>query len=124
MANLTIREVCERYGTTTRLNEWLKSLQMIELICTAQLKNAKAESEVVSRELVQTGIIDPVEAAHHKILTDGVKTIVDTVIIEYKAESTVPEIESKVADILSSFIRTMKTKVRRSMKKVIDGRAA
>jgi len=116
--HLTLSEICLIYGTDTRFADWLRASRDIESIHEKRIKNAKAKGELVHRDLVKIGIIDPINAAHIKILTAGAKTIAVRLEAMAKAGSTQEEMEALVQDLLSSFIKPVKDKVHRALKNI------
>ena len=115
-ADMTLRELIEKFGTDTRFVDWLSATQKIEAINEKRLKNATTEGELVSRKLVRTGIIEPIDACHIKLLTDGAKTIARRATAMHSAERPLEDIEKFVADQITSFIRPVKAKVARALK--------
>ena len=115
-ADMTLRELIEKFGTDTRFVDWLKATQAIEAINEKRLKNATTRGELVNRQLVRVGIIEPLDAAHIKLLTDGAKTIARRSTAMHDAGRDLEEIEKFVADQNSSFIRPVKAKVARALK--------
>ena len=115
-ADMTLRELIERFGTDVAFLDWLKATKSIEDINEKRLKNAATQGELVSRQLVKTGVIDPIESAHLKLLTDGAKTIARRVTAMHSAGRELADIENFVSDQISSFIRPMKAKIKRSLK--------
>ena len=114
-ADMSLRELVTRFGTDIRFLDWLKSIKMIEDINEKRLKNAVAKGELVSRDLVKLGIIDPIESAHIKLLTDGAKTIARRATAMHSAERSLDDVEKFVKDQITSFIRPIKAKVARTL---------
>jgi hypothetical protein len=116
MAHLPLRDLVNIFGTDTCFLDWLKATKSIEDIHEKRLKNAAIENTLVSRELMKKGVIEPIEQAHVKLLTDGAKTIAKRVFSMIEAGRTVEECEVYVRDQVSGFIRPLKAKIRRTMK--------
>ncbi len=115
-ADMTLRELIDRFGTDARFVDWLSATQKIEAINEKRLKNAATEGELVSRELIRVGIIEPIDACHIKLLTDGAKTIARRATAMHSAEKPLEDIEKFVKDQITSFIRPVKAKVARALK--------
>lgn len=115
-ADMTLRELIEKFGTDTRFVDWLSATQKIESINEKRLKNAQTQGELVSRALVRVGIIEPINACHIKLLTDGAKTIARRVTAMHSADRSLEDIEKFVAEQITSFIRPVKAKVARALK--------
>lgn len=115
-ADMTLRELIHRFGTDVAFLDWLKATKSIEDINEKRLKNAATQGELVSRKLIKVGVIDPIESAHLKLLTDGAKTIALRVTAMHSAGRELADIENFVSDQISSFIRPMKAKIKRTLK--------
>lgn len=115
-ADMTLRELIERFGSDYAFVDWLKAMKSIEDINEKRLKNAATRGELVSRDLVKRGIIDPIESAHIKLLTDGAKTIARRVVAMTGAGRPIEDAEKFVAEQITSFIRPIKAKVARALK--------
>lgn len=115
-ADMTLRELVEKFGTDVRFVDWLKATKAIEDINEKRLKNAETKGELVSRQLVRHGILDPIESAHVKLLTDGSKTIARRAAAMSGSGRDVEDIEKFVADQITSFLRPMKAKIQRTLK--------
>lgn len=118
LADMTLRELIMQFGTDVRFLDWLKATKEIEMINEKRLKNAESEGLLVSRRLVKIGIIEPIDSAHIKLLTDGAKTISRRTVAMHDAGKDLLEIEKFVADQISSFIKPVKDKVSRALKDV------
>jgi hypothetical protein len=114
-ADMTLRELIEKFGTDFRFIDWLSAIQKIEAINEKRLKNAETEGKLVSRRLVKVGILEPIDACHIKLLTDGAKTIARRVTAMHSAETPLDEIEKFVAEQITSFIKPVKAKVARAL---------
>jgi hypothetical protein len=117
-ADMTLRELISRFGTDVRFVDWLKATQSIEAINEKRLKNAQTKGELVSRHLVKIAIIEPIESAHVKLMTDGAKTIARRAAAMAQAGKPVAEIEAFAIDQISSFIKPVKAKVDRALRNV------
>ena len=115
-ADFTLRELIEKFGTDVRFVDWLAATQKIEAINEKRLKNATTKGELISRNLVKVGVIDVFNSAHLRLLKDGAKTIAAGVISKQATGAELSEIEAFVSDILGSFIKPIKNKVRRALK--------
>lgn len=116
--HMTVFDIVEKFGTDGRFVDWLSAVQKIEAINEKRLKNAATEGELVSRRLVRTGIIEPIDACHIKLLTDGSKTIAQRATAMHSAGRPLGDIEEFVAEQITSFIRPVKAKVARALKGV------
>ena len=116
LADWSLRDLVVKFGNDIRFLDWLKSAKMIEDIKEKQLKNARAADELVSRDMVKTGVLDHVNTAHVKILTDGAKTIAVRVSSMAQSGREVDDCETFVREQIESFIRPMKARIARALK--------
>lgn len=112
---MTLREIITVYGTGQAFGDWLDATETIEKIHEKRLKNAQTEGKLVSRDLVKRGIIEPIETAHVRMMTDGAKTIARRTVAMVKAGRGQEPVEAFIRDQISSFIRPVKSKVKRAM---------
>lgn len=110
-ADMTLRELVERFGTDVRFSDWLSATQKIEAINEKRLKNAETEGRLVSRALVKSAVVDPIDAVFVRMLTDGASTIASRCQAMAKAGSDLTEIRAMVEDQLGAFIRPAKVKI-------------
>lgn len=115
-ADMTLREVIERFGTDVRFVDWLKATKEIEMINEKRIKNAQASGRLISRDLVERGVIDPFNGAHLRLMTDGAKTIAAAAVAKHASGSELIEIERYVSDVIGSFLRPVKSKITRALK--------
>lgn len=108
-ADMTLREVVKKFGTDPAFSDWLKAIKLIEDINSKRIANAEKQGELVSKKLIQVGVIDVFNVAHLKLIKDGTKTIASRVVTMSGAGSSVEECEHFVSDQISSFIKMMKT---------------
>lgn len=114
--HLTLGEILERHGTSGQFKTFVDAKKTIIDVQTKVVKLAQLEGTLVSRSLVKVGVIDPIDAAHRKLLTDGAKTIARRVTAMTSGGRSLEDCEAFVKDQMSSFIRPMKAKIARSLK--------
>ena len=115
-ADMSLRELVVRFGPDTRFYDWLRATKAIEDINEKRLKTAATRGELVSRDLMKTGVIDVFNAVHIKLLSDGAKTITRRVTAMHAAGKPLHECEKFVIDQMTSFIRPAKAKIARALK--------
>lgn len=115
-ADMTLREIIFKFGTDTRFVDWLKAVKSIEDIHEKRLKNEQTEGNLVNRDLIRTGVIEPLNTAHVKMMTDGAKAISVRVPAMAAAGEDTIKIEHYVSGVISSFIRPVAAKVERVIK--------
>lgn len=115
-ADMTLRDVVYRYGTDTRFVDWLKALKAIEDIAEKRLKNSEKAGELVSRMIIKRNVIDVIDGAFNRMLSDGAKSIAAESVAMSLAGMTTQEVEEMVEKKLSSFIRPTKSKIARGLR--------
>lgn len=116
--NYTLQEIIQRFGTDLVFNEYLKAVEKIEVIQDKRLKNAATEGRLIARDLVHVGLIDPINSAHVRLMTDGAKTLVADIIGKHESGESMELIEKSTSDIIGSFIKPVKNKIKRALKNV------
>ena len=114
-ADMTLRELIQRFGSDIAFVDWLKATKLIEEINERRLKNAKTKNELVSRELVKRGIIEPIDAAHIKMLTDGVRTLNIKITTLVKSDETDKTKEDTISETITSFLKPVKEKIKKTL---------
>ena len=115
-AHLPLIELVKKFGTDTRFSEWLKASKLIEDVAEKRIKNSKSEGDLVSRDLIKTGVIDHVEKAHMQILTDGCKTMTKRLTAMHDAGRDALDCEKSMRETITSFIRPMKSKIAKGLR--------
>jgi hypothetical protein len=116
LADWTIRDVIHRFGTEGAFIDWLKATKEIEIIEEKRLKNAQQRGEVISRQVVKNGMVDTLDGAFKRMLTDGSKTIATRCDTLSKTGITVQELEDVVSKVLTTFIKPTKSKIARVLR--------
>ena len=117
-ADMTLREIIQRFGTDTAFLDYLNAVKRIEDINEKRLKNAATRGDLINRKLIKVGVIDHFDQAFNQLLSDGAKTIARRVTAMYGAGRSVEDCEHLVADQISSFIRPAKAKISRTLRNV------
>ena len=113
--DMSLRQIIEIYGTAPTFKEWLSAVAQIDKIYKVRLENAAKEGTLVSRELVQQGVIDPFDGAHRNLLADGSRTLVTELTAMIKSGDTREDCESYARDKMSSFLKSAKATALRSL---------
>lgn len=114
----TVEEVVDKFGTETALNDFLLSVKRIKDIYKTDIANEKAAGELVHKSLIKVGIIDPINTAHTRLLTDGSKTIAKRVKAKLDAGANIYEIEKFISEQITSYIKPMKQSIKRTLEKI------
>ncbi len=120
LADKTLAELVVIFGTDQRFVDWLKAVKDIEQIQSNRMKTAEKEGHLVSRILVEIGVIDPVNTAHRRMLTAGSKTIARRLTSMWDAGRNLDECEEFVRDTIGSFIRPLKKRMVKVIKDVSE----
>lgn len=116
LADWTLREILHKFGTDANMVDYLKAAKSIEEIAEKRLKNAHARGELVSRSIVKNGIIDTLDGAFTRILTDGSRTIAARANAMIKSGDSVSDLEGFISAQLSTFIKPTKSKIARVLR--------
>ncbi len=107
--NMTLRGAVATFGRHPAFSDFLRATKLIEDINEKRLKNKKTMGELVSRDLIKTGIIDPINKMADLLLTDGAKTMARRTTEMNSAGRTLEEIEKFIVDQISSHIKQIKS---------------
>lgn len=118
LADWSLRDLVNRFGSDVRFGDWLKALKSIEEVHDKRLRNAEREGELVHRNVVKAGIIDTINTYHRRLLTDGAKTIGTRAHALVESGASAQELEELAADQIGSFIRPCKSKMERVMRNI------
>ena len=117
-ADLTLREIIARFGTSTRVKDWLDATRTLEQIHEKRIKNAALVGTLVSRKLMHAAVIDEFNAAHLNMMQDGAKTLAEAARSKVLAGVGVGELEVYISDVLGSFLKPVKARIARNLKHV------
>lgn len=115
LANWSLRDLVTKFGTDVAFLDFLKATKAIEDIYEKRIKNAKSSGELVDRAQIKIGVIEPINTAHVKLLTDGAKTIAVRTKAMLDAGRDLGEVEEFITQQISSFIKPMKARVARGL---------
>lgn len=103
-ADLTLRELVDKFGTERSFKDWLEALKKIEDIREKRLNNEEYQKSLISRELVKTHVFGSLEAANRRLLTDTPKTLARRLYALAKAGAPIEEAETLIRDNVSSHL--------------------
>jgi len=113
--DLTLREIHEKHGTIPMFLGYLKAVREIEKIQETRLKNGEREGTLVSRELVKVAVLEPIDTAHTKLLTDGARSIARTLKQKFDSGADALACERWVSKRIGQFIKAAKSKSKRAI---------
>jgi len=108
LAELSLVEIVSIFGTSTALKDYVAAVHKMEQVHERRLKAAQVEGTFVHRDLVQHGVLDIIESAHKKLLTDGAKEIARFVYAMASSGNSEQECEQYVVDRISAFLKNVK----------------
>lgn len=114
----TVEDVINEFGTEVALNDFLLSIKRIEDIETARIKNDKSKGLLVERELIERGILNPMDSAFTRLLTDGSKTITKRLLAKKESGLTIHELEEFTSNQISSFLKSLKQSIKRTLEQL------
>lgn len=115
-ADLSIRQISERFGTFKRFADQVDALKKIVEIRKIQLANEEFEGELISRDLVQTQVMAYLNALSLRLLKDSARTIVRRLYALARSDTGMEEAEEVVREIIGSQIQPVKDKAARVLR--------
>ncbi len=112
----SLYELVAMFGSDLAFYEWMKGAELLEKVLERQRKNAEGMNLLVNQEVFKIGIFEPIDTLLRNILTDGADNIVQQVMALTKAGCTEVECKKYFVEIITSFIRPMKTKIKKTFK--------
>src|SRR5688572_5122439 len=109
IANWTIREVGQRFGTVTAFKDWLFALKTIEDVREKRLRNEEADGTLIPREPVKTYVFGLIDATNRRLLTDAARTLARRLFALAKSGATLEDGERTAREIIGSQLATVKT---------------
>jgi hypothetical protein len=108
---MKINWLVARFGTAPECLTWVKAMHEMEKVRERRIKNDQKTRQLVSRELIKMGLIDPIEETWTRMLTDGSKTEAIQAYAMAKSGRTVDDIEKFIRENKSRFIRVAKERI-------------
>jgi len=116
IADLTVREVVERFGTDASLVNYVNALKVIEQTRWQRIKNEREEGRLIPKEYVKTHVLAVIDGANRGLLIDAPKTLARRLYAAAKADVPVEEAEQIAKEINGSHIRAVKDKCVRALR--------
>lgn len=104
-ADLSLREVVEKFGAIRGLKDSVDALKKIEDTRGRRLANDELEGHLVSREAVKTHIVGAMHSAFERLLRDAPRTVVARVGPMAKAGETTEEQERVARELIGSILK-------------------
>lgn len=115
LADWSLRKLTEKFGTDRSMAEYLKAVRVLEKVHEQRLKNARDEGTVVSRDLVQRGVLEPFDLCFQRLLADGARAIATRVADMARAGESNEACEAFVSERLTDFIKGTKAAAGRAL---------
>jgi hypothetical protein len=116
IADMTIREVVRKFGSSTKFDDWLASLKRIEDIREKRIRNEEAEGRLIPREPVKTHVFGAIDAVNRRLLGDASKTIARRVYAHAKSGQPLEDAERIVRDLIGETLDKVKTQAARVLR--------
>lgn len=116
VADLTIRQVVEKFGTVTAFSDWLKAMKSIADIKEKHLKNDISLGRVIDKEYVANFMFGAFETAFSQLVNDSPRTIAATLVESHEAGEPIEELQLITQKIISSQIKGVKDKLKKALK--------
>ena len=104
----SFRDIVDRFGTLANFQEFLVATKKIEDIHKTRLENSKTEGLLIKRQLVKEGVVDVINTAHTKLLSDGAVSMSRRVFGIVEAGGDLEDVKLSIKSSISSFISPVK----------------
>jgi hypothetical protein len=108
LADKSLRELLGIFGTSEHFESWLKALKGMEDVHKQRLANLEKERQLINVNIVKTGIIEPFNNAHKRLLTDGVRSLSKRLVTMIRADADEEKCEEYIRERMMSFIKGAK----------------
>ncbi len=117
IADLTVRQVAQKFGGQAQFQNWLKSLHIIENIRERRLKNEEYEGSLVERSRVESALFGLHEEQNQRLLGDLPKTLARTIRDQAISGAPLETSEREVRDLIGKALAATADKVSRGLTK-------
>lgn len=115
-ADLTIREIADRWGTFHGFAAFLDAKKTIAETKKLELANAEKRGEVISRDMVRQHVFGNIEAVNKRLLGDAPRTIARRLYAMAKSGAPSEEAERTVRELISSQLKPVKATAARVLR--------
>lgn len=120
IAELTVKQVVDRFGTARAYKDWLEAHEKRERARKNYLDNEETEGNLISRELVQAQLFAAIDAVFRRLLQDTPKTVVRRMYAAANSGQSIEDSEGVVSELISSQLRPLKEDIARKLRKPRD----
>lgn len=111
-----MRPLVERFGTGRNFRDWLLALKEIEIILEKHLGNEETQGRLIERDFVAGHVFGPIKSMFQKFLRDLPKTATRRLFALARSGGTLEEGEAVLRELISSQMKSVKTRVARALK--------
>jgi hypothetical protein len=115
LADRSLRDLIDLFGTQPTFDGWLKSLKDIEDISKKRIDNEIKLGNLLHKDLARRALWEPIENAHLQLLTDGIQTMSTQAYAKMQSGCTVEQLEDFLRKHVSKFLIRAKSKVKRAL---------
>lgn len=120
LADMTLRQIAEKFAGHPQFDAYLKSLDLYESGRKKQIANDLLRGELIERHFVETHVFGFIEESHRKLLTDAPKTISRRAYGLANSGQPIEEAERMARDTITSVLRPVKQKIAQRLKEASD----
>lgn len=115
-ADLTIREMADRFGTFTRFSDFLDALKTIAETTRLELQNDDKRGSVISREMVHKSIFGALDGMFSRLLGDMPRTIAGRLYALATSGASREQAEEEVRNLISSQLVPVKARAAKALR--------
>lgn len=115
-ADLTVREIAEKWGTFTRFTDFLDALKTIAETTRLELQNEEKRGSVISREMVHKSIFGALDGMFSRLLGDMPRTISGRIFALATSGAPREQAEHEVRNLISSQLLPVKTRAAKALR--------
>jgi hypothetical protein len=120
IAELTVREVIDRWGGLEGLSDWLSIREQIGKVFKLEVQNAQLRGQLVDRGLIERQVVAYIDGLHRRLLRDAARTLGIRTRSAVESGESPEAVELLIRDVLSQQIKGLKGAMRRALPP-IDG---
>lgn len=110
LAQMTLQEIIERWGTEARFRDLLEARKRLGEIVEKDLKNDETIGRLIDRDLVKTHVFGLIDSLLKQLFRDAATNIARTTYGMARGGKSLEEAETTVRDILASHVKDVKAK--------------
>jgi hypothetical protein len=115
-ADLTIRELADKWGTFTRFSDFLDALKTIAETTRLELQNEEKRGSVISREMVHKSIFGALDGMFSRLLGDMPRTIAGRLYALASSGAPREQAEQETRNLISSQLLPVKSRAAKALR--------